>query len=226
MLKLNWIMRIYKCDRLSQSSSIVPNKMRLRAEAHNGGHWPSTVGFYTFVNYSTIRAELIDTKFIVTSYYNYYNIIYIYITSINLIIHWAEQDKSDLADIILAPPYIYDRYLITHTSEASTAIDTMNVSSVSAIYLWSSLIPVKGTIQQYLVQKQRRRNPRQLPPLKPSFLHTCPQLVSLTHGPLNPWLFDWHSLASAFLTVTSVFISIFMKLINHITSHRKKEDHL
>lgn len=122
--------------------------------------------------------------------------------------------------------YIYDRYLITHTSEASTAIDTMNVSSVSAIYLWSSLIPVKGTIQQYLVQKQRRRNPRQLPPLKPSFLHTCPQLVSLTHGPLNPWLFDWHSLASAFLTVTSVFISIFMKLINHITSHRKKEDHL
>uniref|UniRef100_A0A1J3JJG0 Uncharacterized protein n=1 Tax=Noccaea caerulescens TaxID=107243 RepID=A0A1J3JJG0_NOCCA len=50
--------------------------------------------------------------------------------------------------------------------------------------------------QHGLVQKQRRRSPRHLPPPKPSPWHTFPQLLWLTHVPLNLWLADSHVRAS------------------------------
>lgn len=50
---------------------------------------------------------------------------------------------------------------------------------------------------QCLVQKQRRRKPRQWPPRKPSVWHTAAQLAFLTHIPLKRWLCDSHVLASA-----------------------------
>jgi len=63
--------------------------------------------------------------------------------------------------------------------------------------------------QQFLVQKQRRRNPRQSPPGKPSLWHTFSQFVSLTHLPLNLWLCDAHVRAS---TVTGPIPRVQKKL--------------
>ncbi|KAK8560704.1 hypothetical protein V6N13_026140 [Hibiscus sabdariffa] len=57
--------------------------------------------------------------------------------------------------------------------------------------------------EQRLVQKQRWRNPRHLPPEKPSFLQTSAQLWSPKHAPLNLWLCDSQTLASAGCTANS-----------------------
>lgn len=58
------------------------------------------------------------------------------------------------------------------------------------------------------MQKQRRRNPRQWPPLKPSVWQTEPQLLLLKHNPLNRWLCDSQVLASATISVAKIIINI------------------
>jgi hypothetical protein len=53
---------------------------------------------------------------------------------------------------------------------------------------------------QCVVQKQRRRKPRHLPPGNPSVLQTLAQLDRRRQGPRNLWLCDWHVRASATAT--------------------------
>jgi len=75
-------------------------------------------------------------------------------------------------------------------------------------------------VQQFLVQKQRRRKPRQSPPVKPSPLHTDAQLLSRAHGPLNLWLLDSHLLASPVFTAISARFHVnFIHFIKITTLH-------
>ncbi|KAF3793368.1 F-box/LRR-repeat protein [Nymphaea thermarum] len=54
-----------------------------------------------------------------------------------------------------------------------------------------------------ILDKHLPRKPLQLPPKKPSFLHTIPQLWSLKQRPLNWWLCDSHVLASAVFVISA-----------------------